>query len=384
MSIKLPKFDIVTGFFEEGTCDSELTVSLVTHCSLDRRSQLLEQLQAWQSAASVALYLPDASDTLKSEARALIIKAFEANGSHPLRVSLLLGTSNGSKWHDPQYTEATGKHGHEYPINALRNLAADQALSKVVLLIDVDFVPSSDLRPALSQAAAAAAATASDSEIDCIDRTCIVIPTWEESESGRLDKLPRDVTALLPLVRGGLVQPFQSKIFAKGHAPTDFCRWLSASEPYTVDYADKFEPFVAMRWGPGTPRFDERFRGYGNNKIQFFRHVAHEGFRFVVWPKHFFIARGHAKSQAWLDMYGGSNSHGSDKLRAMKKKLYTDFVQELKSRRSQSSASTDADQTVPAAPTDGCCYETDSTNHPVQETRLTHRSDTIAGGPITA
>ena len=38
------------------------------------------------------------------------------------------------------------------------------------------------------------------------------------------------------------------------------CRWLTATAPYAVDYADNFEPYIVANkaW---LPKYDARFRG---------------------------------------------------------------------------------------------------------------------------
>ena len=38
------------------------------------------------------------------------------------------------------------------------------------------------------------------------------------------------------------------------------------------------------RWKPKSPYYDERFHGYGNNKIQHIKHLRARGYRFGVIP----------------------------------------------------------------------------------------------------
>ena len=46
--------------------------------------------------------------------------------------------------------------------------------------------------------------------------------------------------------------------------------------------SDRYEPFVALRKSARTPPFDERFVGYGKNKVQMLVHLRHAGFGFEV------------------------------------------------------------------------------------------------------
>lgn len=58
----------------------------------------------------------------------------------------------------------------------------------------------------------------------------------------------------------------------RGHAATDFGRWAAATAPYPVAYEEYFEPYVLVD-RRAMPRYDERFVGYGFNKIQHLWHL---------------------------------------------------------------------------------------------------------------
>ena len=112
--------------------------------------------------------------------------------------------------------------------------------------------------------------------------------------------LPKQQAAVASLLQidPPAASPFHLAHFAAGHAPTNFGRWLGASAPYAVDYADHFEPYIvaSRSW---LPRYDERFRGYGMNKVSHLYAVAAATARFVVAPRHFVAAHEHAKSSSW-------------------------------------------------------------------------------------
>ena len=68
--------------------------------------------------------------------------------------------------------------------------------------------------------------------------------------------------------------------FRHGHGPTDAARWATASAPYEVAFEEYYEPYIiaSRAW---LPNYDERFRGYGMNKVQHLRAVAAAG-----WLRH--------------------------------------------------------------------------------------------------
>ncbi len=46
----------------------------------------------------------------------------------------------------------------------------------------------------------------------------------------------------------------------------------------------RYEPYLVVRAGPPTPLYDERFTGYGKNKIEHVTHLRWAGWRFAVLP----------------------------------------------------------------------------------------------------
>jgi len=182
-----------------------------------------------------------------------------------------------------------------YPINALRNLAVSQARTELVFLLDVDFVPSAGLlRDLTRQSTLLSHLTAS--------KAALVLPAFEVNSRHRL---PRQQAALAALTSSSPPQAsgFHIDHFPVGHAPTDFARWFSAGRPYEVAYEENFEPYIiaSRKW---LPAYDERFRGYGLNKVSHLYAVATQGARFLVLPNHFVAAHEHAKSSSWQSIYG--------------------------------------------------------------------------------
>ena len=93
----------------------------MTQLSMDRLHMLVPLLERWSGPASIAVYLTD------TEAQDFV--------DHWERSTSL--TSRCNVGYHVAY-----KEGNLYPINALRNLALEQAATDYVFLTDIDFLPS--------------------------------------------------------------------------------------------------------------------------------------------------------------------------------------------------------------------------------------------------
>ena len=325
-------------------------ISLVTQCSLDRLGRLLALLKAWRGPASVALYIDEtegSEEAMAAERNArrelelelpseiwlhLVLSlaypptaaaiatngpnnftpatgvAATADAANAEDVAKLVGhvaSDDDDQHHEVLGSAAGGNGGTEhagtpkplYPINTLRNLALRHAPTDLVFLLDVDFVPSAGLLQELSRDAGLLARLG-----DVSTRTVLVVPAFEVSPA---HKLPKEQVALLSLAscEPPAATPFHIDHFPAGHAPTDYATWQVASAPYQVAYADSYEPYViaSKAW---LPPYDERFTGYGMNKVSHLYTVAACGAQFVVLPRHFVAAHEHAKSSSWQATFG--------------------------------------------------------------------------------
>ena len=185
--------------------------------------------------------------------------------------------------------------GVEYPHNVLRNLAVNYVQTRYVFVVDVDMVPSEDLRPQFqklltrleSEAGSvettgtgtgngngngngtrSGSRTRTKAPAAASSRTAYVVPSFE---------VKRGVA--VPATKGALLRdwglwsarPFYSELCAKCQRPTDFERWrdLPRAQGLRVAYrrpwADPWEPFYIAR--ASLPLYDERFKQYGFNRI---------------------------------------------------------------------------------------------------------------------
>lgn len=85
------------------------------------------------------------------------------------------------------------------------------------------------------------------------------------------------------LIASGEVQAFHAGCFPEGHRQTNLDRWTALdadAAPYEVKYAEGYEPY-GLFFRRHAPGFDERFRGFGLDKVrrnQFSMNVVREQF----------------------------------------------------------------------------------------------------------
>ena len=114
--------------------------------------------------------------------------------------------------------------------------------------------------------------------------------------------------------------------------------------------AASYEPYLVLPWCPPgassrprplTPYYDERFHGYGKNKIQHVAHLRFRGMPFSVLPRAFLVHHPHPDSGA----KGAWTDQGKHALHRDMDRLYRDYLQEL------TEAYPDRDQMVPQCDT---------------------------------
>ena len=282
-------------------------VTLVTQCSMDRLPRLQEQVLALGNAPiSAAIYVPydaaplcaatsndDQAERVRQQQQEALADIrrlhsdLASKGSRRVSIAILFGNMPSDNEYD-----------NMYPINNLRNLALRGATTELVFLVDVDFVPS----PGLARLCAGQELSHYNSCHQlCKGGAVLVVPAFEvDSKIRDLPKTPAEMMALCGQQRA---EGFHVSSFPKGHTPTDFERWFESREPYNVEYEEMFEPYIICE-RETVPRYDERFRGYGMNKISHLHEVAATGVQFVVLPIVFVTARQHGRSESYERVFG--------------------------------------------------------------------------------
>ena len=249
----------------EGSKTLPNSVSLVTQISFDRIFRIEEICQHWRGPLSVAVHLSDADLVHLVH---LMIKEFTC-----------LSSSVDSHLH------LVFRKTSMYPVNMLRNVAMKYVQTPYVFILDADFYPFGNFEPLLI-----------DTRPDP-SPLAVVIPAFE-LQSNSTENLSVNIsnkTALLELVKNGTTQPFHLARWFPGHGPTNFSKWYNSSEPYTIEWAPRFEPYIIVKL-KYLPRFDERFIGYGYNKVSFFMELDAMNYKMVVHPSAFVVHMPHSRS----------------------------------------------------------------------------------------
>ncbi|KAM7366744.1 hypothetical protein PAMP_014694 [Pampus punctatissimus] len=209
-------------------------VTLVAQLSMDRLQMLEAICKHWEGPISLALYLSDA------EAQQFLRYA---QGSEVLM-------SRGNVGYHIVY-----KEGQFYPVNLLRNVAMQQVNTPYMFLSDIDFLPMYGLYEYLRKSVV---------QLDMANtKKALVVPAFETLRY-RLS-YPKSKAELLSQLDMGTLFTFRYHVWTKGHAPTNFAKWRTATTPYRVQWEADFEPYVMVR--RDSPEYDRRFVGFGWNKV---------------------------------------------------------------------------------------------------------------------
>ncbi|XP_057340323.1 xylosyl- and glucuronyltransferase LARGE1-like [Microplitis mediator] len=277
-------------------------VGLVTQCSFDRITLLDELCRRWPGTISVAVYLTDAE-----------VQSF----LDFIRNSDVLRIRKNIAYH------VVYKDGEFYPINYLRNVAISQISTPYIFQLDIDFLPPVNLYEKLISYIYKLNINGTDT----FYKNALIVPAFE-TQRYRFT-FPVNKEELIKYLNYGVLYTFRYHVWTKGHAATNYSNWKSAIEPYQVTWEPDFEPYIVVH--KSAPLYDERFIGFGWNKVSYITHLTALGYSYIVLPDVFIIHRPHAPS---LDI----GKFRTDSLyRRCLKKLKDRFVDELIAKYGDSS-----------------------------------------------
>jgi len=335
------------------TLPKDVSTTLVIQCSLDRIWLLAETCNRWTDPIVLVVYLPSetANDSLQITTAIDSIANLMTNC---LQMTVLPHVHIDEK--------SQGKDISTYPVNVMRNKGLSAVKTSHILIMDVDLIPSADLNDVIK-----------DNLVDQVSSNdgkipinAIVVPAFErkvnppcsdiESCKGYLQKDPSFLPTLFndmkECVRDNKCIVFQSDNNWEGHHTTKAQKWLKSEwydEPSENDQQKastirqikcfdslRYEPYVVLPWCPSTsssstkqqplvPYYDERFYGYGKNKIQHISHLRYRGVPFYVLPRSFVVHHPHPESnvkQVW-------NDKKKNKLHGEMDRLYAKYIDEL-------------------------------------------------------
>ncbi|MGH0159735.1 UNVERIFIED_CONTAM: hypothetical protein FKN15_037675 [Acipenser sinensis] len=123
-------------------------------------------------------------------------------------------------------------------------------------------------------------------------KKALIVPAFETLRY-RLS-FPKSKAELLSMLDMGTLYTFRYHVWTKGHAPTDYAKWRTATTPYKVEWESDFEPYVVVR--RDCPEYDQRFVGFGWNKVSHIMELDAQEYDLVVLPNAFVIHMPHAPS----------------------------------------------------------------------------------------
>ncbi|XP_037102563.1 LARGE xylosyl- and glucuronyltransferase 2 isoform X2 [Syngnathus acus] len=265
-------------------------VTLVAQLSMDRLQMLEAICKHWEGPISLALYMSDA------EAQQFLRYA---------QASEVLKNRKNVGYH------IVYKEGQFYPVNLVRNVALKNANTPYVFLTDVDFLPMYGLYDYLRKTI---------TQFDMANnKKVLVVPAFETLRY-RLS-FPKSKTELLSMLDMGTLYTFRYHVWPKGHAPTNYAKWRTATTPYKVDWEADFEPYVVVK--RHCPEYDQRFVGFGWNKVSHIIELDAQEYDLMVLPNAFMIHMPHAPSFD-ISKFRSSTSY-RDCLKTLKEEFHQDL-----------------------------------------------------------
>ncbi|XP_063237677.1 beta-1,4-glucuronyltransferase 1-like isoform X1 [Bacillus rossius redtenbacheri] len=317
-------------------------ITLVTQCSVNHLHHLVALAQRWQGPISVSVFVDDHEmfDALRGVATLrYCYSAVHHNVSFHLVSPLSAGgrplfsvpPDSLSRCDLSALASAPGRHNYagrrRFPANLLRNVARRAAASELVLVADVDMLPSSGLRQDFYDFAMRSHIFGSTQNED---KTVWVVPAFESQETV---PTPQTKAELLKLLDQGDVRPFYIELCWKCQVHTDYDAWQR--EPPSVGVVPLFEVLWKDPWEPfyitrnSAPFYDERFKQYGFNRISQVCELHVAGYKFSVLNNAFLVHRGLKTARSFHD--------GKDADQERNRVLFRQFKVELRDRYPESS-----------------------------------------------
>jgi hypothetical protein len=271
-------------------------VTLAVHAKLDKLWVMAETCRRWRGPIAIALSI--AETTVAKSAERVVRDALEQCDGLSIAVVRI------EKWYAI------------YPVNFMRNTAIRNAKTTHYIMLDADLLPSEGLRermlgpevqPFLFDTKLALVIPAFEVKGATLcqgDRTCKsklyplseTIPTTRTRLYGcvhysRPKRLNEGMPSKCTVFHGGDVGQ---------HGTTRSHEWFNQTAVRLIPCVEsgRYEPYYLVAKKSSTPLFDERFSGYGKNKVQHFYSLRWSGFKFGVLPHGFVVHVPHAESNS--------------------------------------------------------------------------------------
>mmetsp|Transcript_25589 Transcript_25589/g.33312 ORF Transcript_25589/g.33312 Transcript_25589/m.33312 type:complete len:331 (+) Transcript_25589:110-1102(+) len=273
------------------------SVTLVSQCTSDRVWMLEDICQRWPGPISIAVFVPYESKKINT-----------------------LSCNNNDRLNYYIYEAKNEKELIEYPVNKLRNIAINLVKTSHFLIADIDFWPSNNLyNEILKHSLWHLKNPLYGMIIPAFQRDsdgCRTIETCH-FQSKRNNFIPNDLNSLKQCIfNDKKCIVFQSDNSLDSHSSTNTADWLKYSTKWLIPKelkcfkSSRYEPYIVLPKN-SVPKYDERFVGYGKNKIEYIHHLRYRGFKFAILPKEFLIHFPHPKSTSKLSWLSNSTKHKS-------------------------------------------------------------------------
>jgi hypothetical protein len=299
--VRLPNFSMEATFTSQRP-RAESDITIITQCSVDRLYMLQEQCKSWMGITSVAVYWPlicfQPNNTANLAEAISTVKLFhqQMDAAGKCRLDIVV------------IAEVIKEHDlWAYPYNALRNQALSRATTDVVLSLDADFLVSAGLHEKLSSPEASAALL----EDVSIQRNVVVLPAFETETSLGLEKGGDIANLAQRSSKVELSKLFEARqviqfaeFYPVGHRSTNYKKFFESDAPYPIKFKSGYEPYVLVS-RKHMPWYDERFRGYGWDKVMQIFQLDAMNFRFMAHPNAFVVHRPHPPSSGYNHTFTG-------------------------------------------------------------------------------
>lgn len=304
------KLDIVPYYYRANKQPKKDDVTITTLVTRDRFLVFKELVERYRGPLSVTIHVSRAELNETSEVNFL-------DALHALYTSSPLM----SRFVDVHLVLTPSRSDRQF--NAWRNIARLFARTRYALMLDVDFVPCTDLR---ARVKAILSTRGPLRDRLRAGSAALVVPAFEytnSSEGYNATTFPKDKAELIHQYNQSRVAMFHAS-WAPGHNSTDYDRMLFKTQPGEVyriargNYQPAYEPYVIFRKDhPAVPWCDERFVGYGGNKAACLYEMYLAGMSFYVLSDDFLVHRAHAYDE-----------RARRRERRANRRIYADFREE--------------------------------------------------------
>ncbi|CAG0913822.1 unnamed protein product [Notodromas monacha] len=310
----------------------DLDVTLVSQCSLNHVRRARDLADSWKGPVSLALFLPNLSSLKFSLALVDVLRrcspSVASNVTFHFVAPMLDELRPDQEPEQPCYSSCDlfdqksdevlpnyEQKGVEYPGNLLRNVALSGVTTEMFLVMDADMEISDDARESWIY-------FSRSSGVQKKKKTLYVLPAFESK--GMPPKTKEDLLAAWAL---GEARPFYGEICSKCQSPTGYEEWMKSEddeEVFPVHYKDPWEPFYIGHVDV-VPRYDERFRQYGFNRISQVCEAFVAGMEFLVFKKAFVVHNGFKTAASFHSTKAEEQERNREKFRAFKKELVAKY-----------------------------------------------------------